>query len=99
MQAAVVHAWGGPDAMTVESVPAPVPGPGEVVVRLRAASLNWHDAIVRRSGRGATLPSILGVDGAGVREDTGEEVVIYPCLGWGSSPVAPGPEFSILGDA
>jgi NADPH:quinone reductase-like Zn-dependent oxidoreductase len=98
MKAAVVHAWGGPDVLTVETVPDPVPGPGEVVVRLRAASLNWHDAIVRSSGRGADLPSILGMDGAGVREDTGEEVVVYPCLDWGPSRVASGPGFSILGD-
>jgi NADPH:quinone reductase-like Zn-dependent oxidoreductase len=98
MKAAVVRAWGDPDVLAVEAVPDPVPGPGEVVVRLRAASLNWHDAIVRRSGRGATLPSILGMDGAGVREDTGEEVVVYPCLDWGDSRTAPGPGFSILGD-
>jgi zinc-binding alcohol dehydrogenase/oxidoreductase len=99
MQAAVVRAWGGPEVLTVESVPDPEPAPGEVVVRLRAASLNWHDAIVRSSGRGAALPSVLGMDGAGVREDTGEEVVVYPCLGWGTSPLAPSREFSILGDA
>jgi zinc-binding alcohol dehydrogenase/oxidoreductase len=99
MKAAVARAWGGPDVLGVETVPDPVPAAGEVVVRLRAASLNWHDAIVRGTGRGATLPSVLGMDGAGVREDTGGEVVLYPCLDWGSSRVAPGPGFAILGDA
>ncbi len=98
MKAAVARSWGGPEVLAVESVPDPVPGPGEVVVRLRAAALNWHDAIVRRSGRGAALPSVLGMDGAGVREDTGEEVVLNPCLDWGPSRVVAAREFSILGD-
>jgi NADPH:quinone reductase-like Zn-dependent oxidoreductase len=39
------------------------------------------------------------MDGAGVRVDTGDEVVIYPCLGWGAAAAAPGPHFEVLGDA
>jgi len=98
MEAAVVHDWGGPEQLVVETVPDPVPGLGEVVVQLRASALNWHDVIIRQSGRGVGLPNILGLDGAGVRQDTGEEVVIYPCLNWGDDSAAPGPGFSILGD-
>ncbi|WP_245717050.1 zinc-binding dehydrogenase [Nocardia mikamii] len=79
-------------------MPDPTPRAGEVIVQLRASSLNWHDVIVRQSGRGLELPSILGMDGAGVRADTGEEVVIYPCLNWGDRQEAPSPGYSILGD-
>ena len=40
---------------------------------------------------------IPGSDGAGVRRDTGEEVVIYPGLGWGPREDAAGPDWRILG--
>jgi NADPH:quinone reductase-like Zn-dependent oxidoreductase len=99
VQAVVAHAWGGPEVLRLEQAPDPVPAPGEVVVELRASSVNWHDVLVRRTGRGFPLPSILGMDGAGVRCDTGEEVVILPALRWGDRREAPGPEFAFLGDA
>ncbi|BBZ05450.1 putative zinc-type alcohol dehydrogenase-like protein YogA [Mycolicibacterium chitae] len=99
MRAAVLRNWGAPDELRVESVPDPTPCDGEALVELRAAALNWHDVIVRQTGRGAQLPSILGMDGAGVRRDTGEEVVIYPGLNWGDKAAGPGPGFGVLGDA
>jgi zinc-binding alcohol dehydrogenase/oxidoreductase len=99
VRAAVVHQWGGPEQLRVETVPDPTPGPGEVLVELRASSLNWHDVMLRQSGRGYGLPNILGMDGAGVRRDTGQEVVIYPCLHWGDNPAGPGADFAIFGDA
>ena len=43
------------------------------------------------------LPLIPGSDGAGVRRDTGEEVVILPGLRLGTAGAAPGPDFQILG--
>lgn len=98
MHAAVVHAWGGPEQLVYESVPDPQAGPGEVVVQLRASSLNYHDVLVRRTGRGLPLPSILGIDGAGVRADTGQEVVLLPSLDWGDDPRVFGPRFSVIGD-
>ena len=69
-----------------EEAPDPVAGPGEVVVELRAAAVNRRDLLVRNPPGPAyefDLPLIPGSDGAGVRRDTGEEVVIYPGLGWG----------------
>jgi NADPH:quinone reductase-like Zn-dependent oxidoreductase len=48
--------------------PAPVPGPGQVLLRMRAASLNYRDLVVLRRGYGAatgTLPLIPVSDGAG----------------------------------
>jgi NADPH:quinone reductase-like Zn-dependent oxidoreductase len=43
------------------------------------------------------LPLIPGSDGAGVRRDTGQEVVVYSALGWASGASFPGDEFEILG--
>ncbi len=97
MEAIVARSWGGPEVLVGERVPDPEPGAGEALVELRASSLNWHDVLVRR-GRGLPLPRVLGMDGAGVRRDTGEEVVILPGLNWGGDRSAPGPEFEFLGD-
>lgn len=99
MHAVVVHEWGGPEQLTYEEVPDPQPGPGEVLVQLKASSLNYHDILVRRTGRGLSLPSILGIDGAGVRMDTGQEVVLYPALNWGDDPRFFGDGFEIIGDS
>jgi NADPH:quinone reductase-like Zn-dependent oxidoreductase len=73
-----IHEDGGPDVLRYEDAPAPEPGPGEVLVRLRAASLNHLDLWVRKGLPSVPKPRILGADGAGVREDTGERVVINP---------------------
>jgi NADPH:quinone reductase-like Zn-dependent oxidoreductase len=98
VRAAVLHGFGGPEMLEVGEWPDPSPPPGWVVVELRAAALNWHDVIVRRGDYAAQLPQILGADGAGVRRDTGEPVVILPSLDWGGDERCPGPRFSILGD-
>ncbi|MDQ2669427.1 MAG: quinone oxidoreductase, partial [Gemmatimonadota bacterium] len=41
MQAVRIHATGGPDALGLDSVPAPEPGPGEALVRVEAAGVNF----------------------------------------------------------
>ncbi|HZA01124.1 MAG TPA: NADPH:quinone oxidoreductase family protein, partial [Hyphomicrobiaceae bacterium] len=41
MKAALCKSLNGPDAIVVEDVPEPVPGPGEVVVRVKVAALNF----------------------------------------------------------
>lgn len=74
------------------SVDDPEPSPGEVVVELRAAALNRRDLRVIAEGA-APIP---GSDGAGIRRDTGEDVVILPSLHWGDREDAPAPEFRIL---
>ena len=94
MQAVRVHAEA---ELRFEDVPDPVPGPGEVLVELRSAALNRRDLFVRRGVYPFSLPLIPGSDGAGMRCDTGEEVVILPSLGWGPGEAAPGPDHQILG--
>lgn len=97
MQAILVREGG---ALSFEQVDDPVAGPGEVLVELAAASVNRRDLLVRFPPGPAyqfPLPLIPGSDGAGVRRDTGEEVVIYPALGWDDSLDVGGPGFGILG--
>ena len=94
MQAVRVHDGG---ELRYETVPDPMPGPGEVLVELRTAGVNRRDLSVRRGIYPFPLPLVPGSDGAGVRRDTGEEVVIFPSLFWGIGEAAPGPDFQILG--
>jgi zinc-binding alcohol dehydrogenase/oxidoreductase len=97
MKAAVVREGG---ALSYEEVEDPVAGPGEVVVELKAAAVNRRDLLVRNPPGPAyqfPLPVIPGSDGAGIRRDTGDEVVIYPGLGWGDREDAAGPDWRILG--
>ena len=97
MRAVRVHEGG---ELRFEEAPDPVAGPGEVVVELRTAAVNRRDLLVRNPPGPAyefDLPLIPGSDGAGVRRDTGEEVVIYPGIGWGPREDAAGPDWRILG--
>lgn len=94
MLAARVHEGG---ELLFEAAPDPVPAPGEVLVELRRAAVNRRDLLVRRGVYPFPLPLVPGSDGAGVRRDTGEEVVIFPSLRWGAGEAAPGPDFEILG--
>jgi zinc-binding alcohol dehydrogenase/oxidoreductase len=98
VHAAVFHTFGGPDVLSHQQVDDPVPGPGEVLVELATSALNWHDVLVRQGRYGSPLPHVPGSDGAGVRTDTGQEVVVVPSVGWGSSASAPAPGWEILGD-
>ena len=74
-------------ALSYGDYPDPVAGPGEVVVELKAAAINRRDLLLRNPPGPAyvfDLPVIPGSDGAGIRRDTGEEVVIYGGLHWGT---------------
>ena len=98
MHAVVLREAGAPSVLRLEEYPDPQPAEGEAVVELRAAALNRRDTGVRKGAYGDFgLPLILGSDGAGVRRDTGEDVVILPSLAWGEREEAPGPDFRILG--
>lgn len=98
MKAAVFDAYGSADRLRIADVPDPAERAGWVNVKLRASALNWHDILVREGRYQSPLPHVPGADGAGVRLDTGEPVVILPSLGWGASAEVPGPDFEILGD-
>ena len=78
MKAVRIHEEGGPEVLRYEDVPDPVAGEGEVLIELRAASLNHLDLWIRKGLPSVPKPRILGADGAGIRLDTGERVVINP---------------------
>jgi NADPH:quinone reductase-like Zn-dependent oxidoreductase len=71
-----IHEDGGPEVLRYEDAPDPVPRDGEVLVELRAASLNHLDLWVRKGLPSVPKPRILGADGAGLVD--GERVVINP---------------------
>ncbi|MEW5981391.1 MAG: zinc-binding dehydrogenase [Acidobacteriota bacterium] len=107
MKAIVLSELGGPEKLTLQEVPDPTPGPGEVMVSLKAAALNHRDAWIRQGlYAGIKLPVILGSDGAGVVERVGDgvdrslagtDVVINPSLDWGSDDRVQGGTYRILG--
>jgi NADPH:quinone reductase-like Zn-dependent oxidoreductase len=79
MQAIRVHHFGGLDSLIVEDVPRPVPGDGEVLLRVKAAGVGPWDAWIR-SGRSVLpqpLPLTLGSDVAGLVESVGPGVTQF----------------------
>jgi len=80
VKAVRIHEDGGPEVLRYEEAPDPVAGEGEVLVELRAASVNHLDLWIRAGQPSVPKPRILGADGAGVLAETGERVVINPGL-------------------
>lgn len=76
MKAIRVHELGGPAVLRLEEVPAPSPGPGQIVIRIGAAGVNPVDTYLRSGTypRKAPLPYTPGTDGAGTVESVGEGV-------------------------
>ena len=74
MKAIRIHEDGGPEVLRYEDVEDPEPGPGEVLLALRAAGLNHLDIWVRKGLPSVPKPRILGADGAGVVVALGEGV-------------------------
>lgn len=93
MKAAVFSTFGGADVLEIEEVERPVPGPGEVLVRVGAAALNHLDIWVRKGlPIETTMPHIGGSDVAGTVEAlgpgvtgvvTGTRVVVDPSISCG----------------
>lgn len=106
MKAIRIHEHGGVEVLRFDDVDDPTPGTDEVVVRVKATSLN-HVDIWLREGRPIELPHILGSDiagevasvGPGVSDEwQGKRVVVYPGLGTTSRhPRHPGDESFSLG--
>jgi NADPH:quinone reductase-like Zn-dependent oxidoreductase len=94
MRAVLLRRYGGPEVMEVGEVPTPVPGPGEVLVKVKAAALNHFDLWLRRGlpALQVPLPHVPGGDacgviaglGAGVSDlEEGDRVVVNPGLSCG----------------
>ena len=68
MHAVVIHDTGGPDVLHYEEAEPPEPGADEVLIRVRAASVNPADWKARRGFREQPLPAVLGHDASGTVE-------------------------------
>lgn len=76
MYAYRIHAFGSPDALQRDELPRPEPGPGQVLIRVHATSVNPVDTKIRRQGGsyGLEPPITLGYDVSGTVEAAGEGV-------------------------
>ncbi|GLY30725.1 oxidoreductase [Kineosporia sp. NBRC 101731] len=72
---------GGPDVLQLQDRPAPRPGPGEILVDVRAAGVNYFDTAIRKGA----LTDIPGMEGVGIVRETGEGVTEFALgdrVGW-----------------
>jgi NADPH2:quinone reductase len=92
MRAIQMTEFGGPEVLQLVELPTPVPQPGEVLIKVSRAGLNFADTHTRTNSyvQKATVPMIPGGEVAGVREDTGERVVALVGTGgyaeWATAP-------------
>lgn len=105
MKAAILK--GIEQQLKIEEITKPIPGEGEVLIKLKAASLNKRDGWIQKGKyAGLKFPIVLGSDGCGIVEAVGEsisdtvigkEVVLYPAKNWGNKEAFQSKEFSIIG--
>ncbi|MEE8519532.1 MAG: zinc-binding alcohol dehydrogenase family protein, partial [Dehalococcoidia bacterium] len=76
MRAAVLREVGGPEVLRIEDIETPTPGPGEVLMKVHAVSINQTLDILVRSGESYAVefPFVLGNDPSGVVEEVGDGV-------------------------
>ncbi|RDE10080.1 quinone oxidoreductase family protein [Pelagibacterium lacus] len=74
MRRAIYRSHGGPDVIEIEELALPVPGPGQALVRVAAAGVNFFDTQARSGLYARPLPAVLGTEGAGTVEAVGPDV-------------------------
>jgi len=77
MRAVLVHETGGPEVLTVRDLPTPDPGPGELLVDVAAAGVNFIDVYYRMGAYPLQTPFIAGSEGAGVVSAVGSGVTSF----------------------
>lgn len=77
MKCLLIREPGGPEAMELAEVADPVPGPGQVLVRVAASGVNFIDIYFRSGLYKADRPTVLGSEGAGTVERVGEGVTDF----------------------
>ena len=89
MKAIRIHTPGGPEALKFDDVPEPTPGPGQALVKLAAAGVNFIDVYFRTGMYKAPVPLTLGLEGAGVVTAVGTgvtDVKIGDTVAWTGVP-------------
>lgn len=74
MKAVQIREVGGPEALQLAELPIPVPGPGQVLIRVEAVGMNFIEIYFRKGQYKTTLPTIPGSEAAGTVEDCGAGV-------------------------
>ena len=74
MKAIQIHATGGPEVLELAELPIPVPGPGQVLIRIEAIGVNFIEIYFRKGTYKAALPLIPGSEAAGTIEELGSGV-------------------------
>jgi NADPH:quinone reductase len=78
MKAIRIHSHGGPEVLQLEEIPMPDIAPGEVLIRVRAAGVNYLDVYQRTGLYKISLPFTLGMEGAGVVEKAAAGTALKP---------------------
>ncbi len=102
MRAIQMTEFGGPAVLRLAELPTPRPGPGQTLIRVTRAGLNFADTHTRTNSyvQKATLPLVPGGEVAGVREDTGERVVaLVGSGGYAEYAIAPTERVFAIPDA
>jgi NADPH:quinone reductase len=89
VRAVVVTRFGGPEVLEIEDRPAPTPGPGQLLVDVAVAGVNYRDIYEREGSYGGEAPLVNGVEGAGAVTARGEGVFGYSIgdrVGWSNAP-------------
>lgn len=97
MRAVLLSETGGPEVLRIEAIPTPEPADGQVLIRVRAASINPIDWKFRRGISPKDLPAVLGNDVSGTIEQSraegfaeGEDVFGFaPSGGYAEFAVSP----------
>ncbi|PWT79386.1 MAG: NADPH:quinone oxidoreductase [Acidobacteria bacterium] len=76
MKSVQLSRFGDPEVLDIIELPIPIPRPTEVLIRIRAAGINFFETLVRRNRYAVTpqLPIVPGVEVAGLVEALGERV-------------------------
>ena len=79
VKAVLCKAFGPPESLVVEDIPSPVPGPGEVVISVKAASVNFPDVLIIQNKYQfkPPLPFSPGSEVAGTVKAVGEGVTAF----------------------
>jgi NADPH2:quinone reductase len=98
MRAIVQNEFGGPEVLELADVPEPAAGPGEVLIDVSTAGINFADTHQRENAyvQKASLPLIPGAEVAGTRRDSGERVIALTRTG-GYAEVVAAPRDRVFG--